>query len=122
MGADANGGAANLSQDISEQPETGRRNTMSEPAPALLADVLIGHNVVLDLNSRFVCLGVLVGADREHYVLDQADMHDLRDTATNREMYVLNARKYGIRVNRARVYVRQAEVVAISALSDVVAE
>lgn len=95
---------------------------MSEPAPALLADVLVGHNVVLDLNSRFVCLGVLVGADREHYVLDQADMHDLRDTATNREMYVLNARKYGIRVNRARVYVRQAEVVAISALSDVVAE
>lgn len=97
-------------------------NVMSEPGHALLADVLIGHNVVLDMNSRFVCLGVLVGGDREHYVLDQADMHDLRDTATNREMYVLNARKYGIRVNRTRVYVRREEVVAISALADVLVE
>jgi len=87
-----------------------------------LTDVLIGHEVVLDLSPPFVCLGVFVGSDSHHYVLDQADLHDLRDTTTSREIYVMNARKYGIRVNRGRVYVRKSEVVSLSALVDVVVD
>jgi hypothetical protein len=95
---------------------------MADTALSLLSDVLIGHEVVLDLHAPFVCLGTLAGRDAEHYVLDQADMHDLRDTTTSREIYVLNARKFGIRINRARVYVRKSDVIALSALADVVVD
>ena len=47
-------------------------------------------------------------------------VHDLRDTKTTRELYVLDSRRYGIRSNRDRVLVRLDEVVSQSALTDVI--
>jgi len=93
------------------------------PTPSSpLIDVLVGHEVVLDLAAPYVHIGRLAGLDDAYFVLDQVDVHDLRDTSTSREMYIVNARKYGIRVNRDRVYVRRDEVVSLSALADVLAE
>lgn len=82
---------------------------------------LIDREVVVDVASRYVYLGRLVGGDEKFLTLDDADVHDLRDTATTREEYVLAARRHGLAPNRARVYVRTAEVVSISLLEDVIA-
>ena len=81
---------------------------------------LIGQEVVVDVVSQYVYLGTLVGSDDKYLALAKADVHDLRDTATTRELYVLDSRRYGIRGNRDRVLVRLNEIVSLSALADVI--
>jgi hypothetical protein len=83
---------------------------------------LLGAVVVVDLRSPFVCLGTLKGAHGDFLELCNADFHDLRDTLTSRENYVAEARATGVKRNRKRVLILRAEVVAISALHDVVDE
>lgn len=81
---------------------------------------LVGREVVIDVVSQYVYLGKLTGYDAKYIVLEQADVHDLRDTATTRELYVIDSKRLGIRTNRDRVLVRVGEIVSISALDDVV--
>ena len=78
-----------------------------------------GREVVLDVSSPFVYVGTLVAVDGRHLVLENADVHDLRDTTTTRELYVLDSKRHGIKCNRKRVLVRCDEVVSLSALDDV---
>ena len=87
-----------------------------------MIDDLIGEKVVIDLRSRYVALGTLQRADELYLELKNADMHDLRDTDTTRELYVVDSKSTGIKRNRKRVFVVRAEVVAIARLDDVVAE
>jgi hypothetical protein len=83
---------------------------------------LIGAKVVIDLRSPYVCLGTLVRLD-EHFVeLRGADLHDLRDTDTTRELYVAESRATGIKRNRKRLLLVRAEMVAVARLEDVVNE
>lgn len=81
---------------------------------------LINQDVVIDLASPFVCLGRLLMADDHYLQLRDADVHDLRDTHTSRENYVISAVKTGIKRNRKMVFVSRREVVAIARLRDVV--
>jgi hypothetical protein len=87
-----------------------------------MIDDLIGEKVVIDLRSRYVALGTLQRADELYLELKNADMHDLRDTDTTRELYVVDSKATGIKRNRKRVFVVRGEVVAIARLDDVVAE
>ena len=81
---------------------------------------LLGQTVVLDARSLFTYAGTLVSVDQHYVVLEDADVHDLRDTTTSREVYVVELKKLGIRPNRVRVLVRRDEVLSISALDDVI--
>jgi len=83
-------------------------------------DALEGREVVLDLASQYVILGTFKGRDALYYIIDNADVHDLRDTTTSRELYVLDAKRHGINANRKRVFVRKDGVVSLSNLADVV--
>jgi hypothetical protein len=87
-----------------------------------MLDDFIGQKVVLDLSSPFVCLGTLRHADEAFLELHDADLHDLRDTETSRENYVIASVRTGIKRNRKRVLVRRAEVVAVTRLKDIVEE
>ena len=80
---------------------------------------LLENNVVLDLTSPFVVIGKLIGRDHRYLILEEADVHDLRDTSTTREEYVLNAHRHGLNANRRRVLISHEQVVAIAALTDV---
>lgn len=83
---------------------------------------LIGEKVVVDLRARFVCLGQLLRMDEHFLELKNADFHDLHDTDTTRELYVVDSRTTGIKRNRRRVLLVRTEVVAVSRLEDVVDE
>jgi hypothetical protein len=83
-------------------------------------EALIGQVVVIDFRSTFVCIGKLVRLDEHHLELRNADLHDLRDTQTTRENYVVESHLTGVKRNRKRVFIPRAEIVAISALEDVV--
>ena len=92
----------------------------SESTPSF--DQLFGEVVVIDLSSPYVYLGRLVEARGDFLLLSDADAHDLRDTATTREKYVLAARGHGINANRRWVWVSRREIVGISRLDDVLSE
>jgi hypothetical protein len=87
-----------------------------------MLDELLGKTVVVDLRSPFVCVGTLKQFDELHLDLRNADLHDLRDTQSNREIYVAESRATGVKRNRKRVLVVRAEIVALSLLEDVVDE
>lgn len=91
---------------------------MDRTLPPLL-DAWRGRVVVVDLRSEFVCIGTLADADRSFLDIRDADLHDFRDSSKNRETYVYDSARLGIRRNRTRVLVRRREIVAVSLLSDI---
>lgn len=85
-------------------------------------DEFVGHKVVIDLRSPYVCLGTLKHVEAEYLELRNADLHDLRDSETTRENYVAAIRRAGIHGNRKRVKIARFDVIAISAFDDVIDE
>jgi hypothetical protein len=94
---------------------------MSQPQDPLWSQ-LIEEEIVLDLASHYVVLGRLLVVHPEFLELERVDVHDLRDTQTTREKYVLDCRLHGIRPNRSRAWISLREVVGISRLSDVLVD
>jgi len=82
---------------------------------------LIGQDVVIDVESQYVFLGRLDVVESRWLRLSQADVHDLRDSQTTRELYVLDSRTDGIRINRREVVIPIDQIVSISLLEDVIA-
>ena len=91
---------------------------MNDPGDGL--ETLRGQVVVIDIEAPYVYLGTLADFDTHHIVLENADVHDLRDAATTRELYVLETRIHGVRANRQKVLLRRDQVVSLSALDDVI--
>jgi hypothetical protein len=87
-----------------------------------MLEEMIGQIVVVDLRGQYVVLGTLLRLDEQTLELRNADLHDLRDADSTRELYVAEARITGVQRNRKRVLVVRAEVVAVSRLEDVVDE
>ena len=87
-----------------------------------MLDEFLNQKAVLDLSSLYVCLGRLVRYDDHFLELKNADLHDLRDTETTRELYVADSVATGVKRNRKRVIIRRSEVVAVSLLDEVVDE
>ena len=87
-----------------------------------MLEELCGQKVVVDLHSQFVCLGTLLRIDAHYLELRNADLHDLRDTDTTRELYVAESRATGVKRNRKRLLLVRTGVVAVSLLEDVVDE
>lgn len=81
---------------------------------------LMGERVVIDLKGGFVCLGVLQRIGEHFLEIRNADFHDLRDTETTRENYVVEAKMTGVKRNRRRVLLVRTEVVAVSRMEDIV--
>jgi hypothetical protein len=80
----------------------------------------IGEIVVVDFRSPMTAIGRLVQADDDLIEMHEADLHDLRDTDTTRELYVVKAARYGVQVNRQILLVRVDDVLAVAKLDDVV--
>lgn len=92
---------------------------MNSVPEAWLTDEL-GRVLVIDLDGPWIAIGTLAGIGRDHLVLTQADLHDLREGTSTREVYALESKTLGVRVNRARVQLPLAQVAAVSRLEDVV--
>jgi len=85
-----------------------------------MLEEMIGQVVVVDMKSTFVCLGKLTRVDGQFLEMLDADLHDLRDTQTTRENYVVASRETGVKRNRKRVLIAYSEIVGISRIEDVV--
>jgi hypothetical protein len=93
---------------------------MSDTPQSDSLSALLRREVVLDLAGPYAVIGTLVAEDHRYLILEEADVHDLRDSTTTRELYVLEARRHGIRANRSRVLVNRNDIVSLSALDDVI--
>ena len=81
----------------------------------------LGCEVVVDTHAaNLVYLGRLERISKESLCLKSADVHDLAESRTLREVYVMESKKLGIRANRKEVTIRMEEVVSISRLEDIV--
>lgn len=87
-------------------------------APEL--DSLVGQQVVLDVDGPFIYIGTLQAIDANSVTLVEADAHDLRETSTTTDQYLIDTRKHGIRVNRRRVVVLCRRIISVSPLEAVV--
>ena len=81
---------------------------------------LVGQTVVVDVDGPVIYIGKLAAAGEEFLTLEDADVHNLGDSATGREKYVIETKKLGVRPNRKRTEVRLARVVGLSRLEDVI--
>lgn len=90
------------------------------PPPQAGVESLIGQRVVLDSAGTLVYLGTLTAVRPDGYWLDDADVHDCREGHANKELYVCESARDGVRANRQRVFVFREAVVSVSRLSDVV--
>lgn len=80
---------------------------------------MLNQIVVIDVESLFVYVGELTGIGHKSLTLEMADVHDLRDSNTTRERYLLDTRLHGVRANRKKVHVSQNQVISVSLLEDI---
>lgn len=80
---------------------------------------LLNQEVVVDVDAPYVILGTLVAITEKSLKLQAADVHDLRDSETTRERYILDSAQDGIRTNRDTAFVRLDQVVCVSPLNDI---
>ena len=90
------------------------------PDATIVPPELIGQIVVLDTPTQFVYIGRLAGAGAEFIELQDADVHDSAQSPSPNEIYIIDARKYGVKKNRVRVFVRYEQIVSVSRLEDVI--
>ena len=75
--------------------------------------------IVVDVEPMFVYVGTLTAVSEKSAKLTDADVHDLRDSETTRERYLLDSRIHGVRSNRKEVIIRMEQIVSVSRLADV---
>ena len=90
----------------------------SSLAPEL--ETLVGQQVVVDTKSPFFYIGTLAKVNRRSLLLTEVDVHNTNESSTPDDLYVIEARKHGVRINRHSVYVLARDIVSISPLSDIV--
>ena len=79
-----------------------------------------GQNIVVDTRSDFLFIGKLLEVGDYFLTLEDADVHDRRESTTMNEKYILESKKYGVRCNRKRVHIRLREIVGLSRLDDII--
>jgi hypothetical protein len=83
-------------------------------------DGFMSRDVVLDTRGAILYLGKLARVFEHFYELVDADVHDVLEGRTSKELYIMEARKHGVKKNRKSVFVRKAEIISISRLEDVI--
>ena len=79
-----------------------------------------GRDVVIDTSTPLLYIGRLEDASEHFLVIVECDVHDLAEGSSTKEVYCIEAKKYGIKKNRRRVMVRRDIIASISLLDDVI--
>lgn len=80
---------------------------------------LVGRQVVVDTDTHMVYMGRLEKVGKDALVLEEVDAHSIYDSHTSREIYVMEAAKFGVRHNRTQVIIRMDRVVSVSPLDGI---
>ncbi len=76
--------------------------------------------VVIDLDTGHILIGTLLDFSREHLLFDDTDLHDSKKANSTKEVYLSEAYRYGINVNRKQVAIPRSRVLAVAKLEDTI--
>lgn len=76
--------------------------------------------IVLDTKSSYIYIGTLISIDDIFLTLHDVDVHDNEQCIITKERYMIEALKYGVKVNRKKVRVAIKDVISVSLLEDIV--
>lgn len=82
-------------------------------------DELSGEIVVLDTASPIIYVGKLQRVTPHILELCEADVHDMNDSRSTKDFYLLQTRDLGVRPNRAKVLIHRSHVISVSRLNDI---
>ncbi|BBM84016.1 hypothetical protein [Candidatus Uabimicrobium amorphum] len=83
-------------------------------------EVFLNEQVIIDTKSSYLFIGNLQKIGDFFLTMTDVDVHDQNDFSKTKEIYVMEAAKYGIKINRKSVNIVKAEMISISLLSDIV--
>ena len=90
----------------------------SSPAEELAC--FLGKDVILDTRGELLYLGRLEHIGEWFLTLADADVHDLNESRTRKDVYLIEAARFGVKKNRHQVMVRNREIVSLSSLEQVI--
>jgi small nuclear ribonucleoprotein (snRNP)-like protein len=80
----------------------------------------LGKEVVIDTDSRWLYVGTLKKIDKGFLALQNVDAHDLTDTASTRDEYLVNVKTHGLVINRKTVILNREKLIGLSLLEDII--
>ena len=80
---------------------------------------LLGKIIVLDTQGPLIYIGTLDKVTGPFVVLVEADVHDTNDSRATKDLYLVETRDLGVRVNRKRVVIMLGQIASASLLEDV---
>ncbi len=80
----------------------------------------IGKEVVIDTKSQYIYIGILEEEGELFLSLKDVDVHDHTESTASKELYLIEALKYGVKVNRRCAKVVRKDIISISLLGDIV--
>ena len=80
----------------------------------------MGDNVVVDTATPLIYIGRLSSIGTGFLTLDDVDVHDVNEGASTKEIYAMEAKKFGVKKNRSSTKVRIDIIISISRLSDII--
>ena len=89
------------------------------PAADPLA-AFLNQTVILDTQGPLIYIGTLQRITEGSLVLAEADVHDSNDSRASKDLYLVETRDLGVRVNRKLVVIMRRQVASVSLLLDVV--
>jgi len=95
------------------------------PSPTLdtrageMLQAWVGQIVVLDTQGALFYVGTLSEVTDRYYILTDADVHHASDSRTAKDLYLVETRDLGVKVNRGRVVVERREIASVSLLREV---
>ncbi|MCW8132481.1 MAG: hypothetical protein KIS92_19190 [Planctomycetota bacterium] len=94
----------------------------TEPKPDRTPEALrelLGKTIVVDTDSHYMYLGVLIAADAQYLTLSDVDVHEVTAATLSKERYAHEARQIGVRKNRDATWINLGRVISISRLEDI---
>ena len=82
-------------------------------------ELFVGQVVVLDTQGPLIYIGTLERATMGTLLLVDADVHDTNDSRTSKDLYLVETRDLGVRVNRKTTLIMRHQVSSVSLLRDV---
>lgn len=81
---------------------------------------MLGKDVIVDTTTPLLYIGKLVEIGDYFITLEEVDVHDSNESPSTKEVYCIDAKKYGVKKNRRRVRIVKSIVASISLLEDVI--
>lgn len=89
-------------------------------APGDPLHAFVERVVILDTQGPLIYIGTLRTVTEQYLILHEADVHDSNDSRATKDLYLVETRNLGVRVNRGKVVVMRQQVASVSLLAEVV--